>query len=51
MREVIDVGEDVLWYVSIFLQTKLKYLKGHRFILWREKMTEETNINGIHKNF
>lgn len=36
VREVIDVCEYVLWNVSILLQTKLKNLKGHRFILTKK---------------
>lgn len=34
MREVIDVGQNVLWDVTVFFQTQLKDLEGHRFILW-----------------
>lgn len=33
MREVIDVSKNVLWYVAVFLQAKLKNLKRHRLIL------------------
>lgn len=36
VREVIDVSQDVLRYVTVFLQTKLKNLKGNRFILCGE---------------
>lgn len=33
MGEVINICQYVLWDVTILLQTKLKDLEGHRFIL------------------
>lgn len=44
MWEVINVCQYVLWNVAIFLQTKLKNLEGHRFILWGKVYKNKTFV-------